>query len=45
MERAMRLSESVIRYMTLVVDETAEDEELSDTVGASQAPSQAPAGA
>ena len=43
MERAMRLSESVIRYLTLVVDEVTEDDDLADSAGA-QTPSQVPAG-
>ena len=34
MERAMRLSEAVIRYLTLVVDEVTEDDDLADSAGA-----------
>jgi len=44
MERAMRLSESVIRYLTLVVDAADDGDELSDSAGMSQSPSQVPAG-
>ncbi|MEO0539641.1 MAG: 30S ribosomal protein S6 [Cyanobacteria bacterium P01_A01_bin.105] len=44
MERAMRLSEGVIRYLTLVVDEAEDADDVADSANLSQAPSQAPAG-
>lgn len=44
MERAMRLSEDVIRYLTLVVNDLEDADEEDSATMPSQAPSQAPLG-